>query len=552
MHSISSQLNNISGGLRRALAKKDVDLLKLKLDELDQLRDDLKYVFSVEWLVQYLERAVSSGFLQAVTLFLPYIQNPDNPQIRNALQVQANIAAQQGLYEIALVLCKYHPICLQQAPSGDSPIIPAAKNDRGFDLLTHLVENGICVNLQNSMGTTALHSAVQSQCLRSTEFLLENRACVSLPNISGLTPLDIAKGTVLEGVVSEAAQYDDHPSLEEASLYVATLKGDPVLVQNAIDSGLSVNTQWTGGKTALHGAIESSCCDNMELVECLVENGAKVLLTASDPLLFVVNFALYRCKYDIARFLMDCTVAEIEAHDEKEDLSLDTLHKVFAHTIFLVTKVGCLDLLKPLVHLVTPIPDLSFTSYVFKDQLKPIHVAARYGRTAFLTAIIKQGESPTSHDYHGNTPLHYCTYYGHITTAKYLLGLENVDINCTNNYGCTPLYTVLHKKIYSENIEQCLEKSVIFLLVRGAKLVAPGNSVCELREQRIDHEFNARWSFVSPHTRKLMLTLREYNPPLKLAEICRLTVRSLMTNPSDADFKSLHLPPVIMSYLRCD
>ena len=548
----SSQLNDISGGLRRALAKRDVELLKVKLGELDQLRDDLRYVFSVEWLVQYLERAVSSGFPQAVTLFLPYIRNPDNPQIRHALQIQANIASQQGHYDIALALCRYHPVCLQQAPSGDSPIIPAAKNERGYDLLTYLVENGICVNLQNSTGTTALHNAVRSQCVKNIEFLLENRACVNLPDSSGTTPKDIVSCTSLDDTLSEAAEYDDHPSLEEASLYLAARTGDPVLVQNAIDTGLSVNTQWVGGKTALHGAIESTSGKSVVLVKCLLENGAKILPTASDPLLFVVNFALHRSHYRSAHLLLECTIAELQEQSEKESLPWDTLCKSFSHTLFLTARFGFLELADHLIQLCDIVPGLSFSCYVYKDQLKPIHVAAKHGKTSFLTAIINQGESPTSKDHHGNTPLHYCAYYGYIDTAKYLLGFETVDINSTNNFGCTPLYTVLHKKIYSDEVEQCLEKSVIFLVLKGAKLVAPGGQVCELREQKIDAEFNERWSFVSPHTRKLILSLREYDPPLKLAEICRLRVRSLITNPSDGAFLSLPLPPVIMSFLRCD
>ena len=551
----SPQLAAISGGMRRALAKKDEKLLREKLSELDSLHAHLKCSFNEEYLLKFIERAVSSGFLPGVKLFLPYIESPDSTQVRATLQIQTNIAAQQGYFEIALALCEYHPICLQQTSSGDVPTIHAARQNSpaALGLLQYLVENGVCVNLQNSSGMTALHSAVKFFNRQATELLLESRACVTLPDQKGVTPLMLSRGTPLEPLLVEAMQYDDHPAPEEASLYLAALKGDCTLVQELIDEGLGVNTQWVGSKTALHGAVESeesSGC--LQTIQCLLDNGAAIFPINSDPELFAINIALSKRKIEIASFLLARLEAELEKCLLEDSLSGVDIVAILKHTLVLCAQYCYLDILRCIISLCSHGKVFSISDFVHNGQLKLIHVGARYGQTAVVNAVIGLGEDPTSGDIHGSTPLHYACYYGNIETAKHLLQYEGVDVNGRNSHSYTPLYCVLQKKIFTDTCEQCLERSVVFLLTHGAKLTTPSSTVCQLREATIDDEFNERWAFVSPHTRKLILALREYNPPLKLAELCRLEIRSLITYPSDKTFQGLPLAPSIMAYLRCD
>lgn len=551
------QLADISGGMRRALAKKDKGLLCEKLSELNNLHAHLKCSFNEEYLLKFIERAVSIGFLPGVKLFLPYIVSPDSTQVRTTLQIQTNIAAQQGNFEIAQALCEYHPICLQQTSSGDVPTIHAARHDSpaALGLLQYLVENGVCVNLQNPAGTTALHSAVKFFNRPATELLLESRACVTMPDQKGVTPLMLSRGAPLEPLLVEAMQYDDHPAPEEASLYLAALKGDCSLVQELIDEGLGVNTQWVGGKTALHGAVESEKAHGcLQIVQCLLDNGAAILPIHNDPELFVINRALSKGKIEIASFLLARLEAQLQRclQEDSNTLSGVDIMAILKHTLFLCAQNSYLDILRSIISLCSQGKVFSVSDFVHNDQFKLIHVGARYGQTAVVDAVVSLGEDPTSGDVHGNTPLHYACYYGNIETARRLLQYEGVDVNGRNSHGFTALYCILQKKIFTDTCEQCLERSVIFLLTHGAKLVTPSSTVCQLREAKIDDEFNERWAFVSPHTRKLILALREYNPPLKLAELCRLQVRSLMTHPSDKTFQRLPLAPSIMAYLRCD
>lgn len=544
--------------MRRALAKKDEGLLHEKLSELDSLHAHLKCSFNEEYLLKFIERAVSSGFLPAVRLFLPYIDSPDSTQVRTTLQIQTNIAAQQGNFEIAQALCEYHPICLQQTSSGDVPTIHAARahdSPSALGLLQYLVENGVCVNLQNSAGTTALHSAVKAFNRQATELLLESRACVTLPDQKGVTPLMLSRGTPLEPLLVEAMQYDDHPAPEEASLYLAALKGDCTLVQELIDEGLGVNTQWVRGKTAMHGAVESEeSSDCLQIIQCLLDNGAAILPVTSDPELFAINIALAKQKTEIASFLLVRLEAELQRCmlEDSNTLSDIDIVAILKHTLFLCAQNGYLDILRSVISLCSQGKVFSVSDFVHMDQLKLIHVAARYGQTAVVDAVIGLGEDPTSRDLHGSSPLHYACYYGNIEAARRLLQYQGVDVNGRNSHGYTPLYCILQKKIFTDSSELCLERSVVFLLTHGAKLVTPSNTVCQLREAKIDDQFNERWSFVSPHTRKLILALREYNPPLKLVELCRLEIRSLIMHPSDQAFQSLPLAPSVMAYLRCD
>ena len=533
-------------------------MLREKLTELDSLQANLKCSFNEDYLLKFIERAVSSGFLPAVRLLLPYIESPDSVQVRTTLQIQTNIAAQKGNFEIAQTLCEYHPICLQQTSSGDVPTIHAAKSHdspSALQLLQYLIENGVCVNLQTSAGTTALHAAVKAFNRPATELLLENRACVTLPDQKGVTPLMLSRGTPLEPLLVEAMQYDDHPKPKEASLYLAALKGNCSLVQELIDEGLGVNTKWVGGKTAMHGAVESEASsDSLQLVQCLLDNGAAILPVTSDPELFVINIALAKRKIAIASFLMVKLEAELQKcmQEDSNTLSGIDIVPILKYTLYLCAQNGCLSILRSLNTLCSRGQVFSISDFVHNDQLKLVHVAARYGQTAIVDAVIGLGENPASGDSHGSTPLHYACYYGKIDTARHLLQYEGVDVNARNSHGYTPLYCILQKKIFTDSTELCLEMSVIFLLTHGAKLVTPSNTVCQLREAKIDEQFNERWSFVSPHTRKLILALREYEPPLKLAELCRLQIRSLIAHPSDQTFQGLPLAPSIMAYLRCD
>ena len=523
---------------------------------MNKLRDDLKVYISKELVLQLLSRAAGIGFNPAVERLVPHLTDPDDQQTRNTLQVHANIAAQQGSFDVALTLCKYHPVCLQQMTTGDSPIIYAAGSEDGAakELVTFMLENGVSANVQNLRGSTALHSAVQGFNKVATELLLENRACVLLPDEDGMTPLQLSRGKPLEVQLVEAMQYEDHPSPEMASLYLAALKGDRDCIQAQIDAGISINSVWIGGKTCLHGAVESASPDSLYLVEYLLENGASLTLR-SNASLFIVNFALTRNKMDLTAFLLEKLWIELQ-NWSKESISLhqDVLGKALRHTLYILIKGSHLELIEKVLIFSNVGIDISLDTYLYQDKLKAIHIAAKFGHKECMEYLINsKGLNPLSTDCHGNTCLHYACFYGHIEVAELLVKRFKVNVNQKNTFDATPLYCCLEGKISTDSLNKyCLECSVIFLIINGAKLMAPNSSICELRDQAIDSDFNSRWSFVPPHTRRLLLTFKDQSMPLKLSEICRLKILSEISDPSDKTFLSLHISQLDLSFLRCD
>ncbi|KAL3277216.1 hypothetical protein HHI36_012566 [Cryptolaemus montrouzieri] len=84
-----------------------------------------------------------------------------------------------------------------------------------------------------------------------------------------------------------------------------------------------------------------------------------------------------------------------------------------------------------------------------------------------LQELVSQGKSARIVDNHGNTPLHIAAYRAtNLELIKYLLSLEEVDINARNHYGHTPLLlSVLKSK----------ETSAYILIKTGADVNIASN-----------------------------------------------------------------------------
>ncbi len=74
-----------------------------------------------------------------------------------------------------------------------------------------------------------------------------------------------------------------------------------------------------------------------------------------------------------------------------------------------------------------------------KDELTPLHAAARQGKIKALSALLERGAEVNAKDVHGCTPLHSAAYGGHTRAAEYLLG-HGAEVDITRADGTTPLY----------------------------------------------------------------------------------------------------------------
>lgn len=79
-----------------------------------------------------------------------------------------------------------------------------------------------------------------------------------------------------------------------------------------------------------------------------------------------------------------------------------------------------------------------------RDGSMPVHLAARYGKTEALIALVDdpEGRKHVSAENHlGNTPLHECAYEGRTEAAEVLLsrGARLEAFNAADKGGLTPL-----------------------------------------------------------------------------------------------------------------
>ena len=78
-------------------------------------------------------------------------------------------------------------------------LVQAANSQEDFDILLELLKHGVDINVQDSLGQTALHKAVLSfseennvECVRIVARLLEEPIDLNLRDADGKTALEIA------------------------------------------------------------------------------------------------------------------------------------------------------------------------------------------------------------------------------------------------------------------------------------------------------------------------------------------------------------------------
>ncbi len=114
----------------------------------------------------------------------------------------------------------------------------------------------------------------------------------------------------------------------------------------------------------------------------------------------------------------------------------------------------------------------------------PIHKAMERGHSNIAEVLLQNGSSVNDVDDLGRTPLHICCQKGHLHCTQLLLRNSDVDINCPDAGGFTPLMSVLlRKRYYFSNIHMVNTYLEIIscLLISGANPnIMANNGVCAL------------------------------------------------------------------------
>lgn len=137
-------------------------------------------------------------------LLVPFLNTRTNYNMETALF----LAAQAGAYKIAYNLTNLGANPVMPNSFGASPLHAAAQ---GFQpghstivegLIRHV---GVWIDIQNSVGNTPLHVAIQQQNLNMVNKLISMGASVHAANNNGLTPLGMAMGPYCNNAQIRAA-----------------------------------------------------------------------------------------------------------------------------------------------------------------------------------------------------------------------------------------------------------------------------------------------------------------------------------------------------------
>lgn len=281
-------------------------------------------------------------------------------------------------------------------------------DDRSVENVGYLADLISNINHKNNKGETPLHLTLQNRkpsAEKIAEILIAKNASIHLADSEGNTPLHLA---IL------------HRKKENALLLIKLL--DPP----------ELNRPNNKGETALQIAAEK---EQESIVKLLLDSGAnanivfKKLLKRAEEKINEPYFD-YDEILGTVRYLI-----KIIDHNKFANLNPSDLNGQTA--LHLAAKYGFKAVLKRLI-----------------DAGEKVDIENSDGQTPLLLArnkdifeaLIDFGASRNKKDVHGNTGLHIAVNYGNIKMVRYLIKINNCDIDCQNIMGKTALHLALSRQ----------------------------------------------------------------------------------------------------------
>lgn len=148
------------------------------------------------------------------------------------------------------------------------------KNNFFILQMTILLDHGANVNALNYRDQSALTLGTINNKYEVVRLLIQKKAKLNEMDVQGLTPLCYALNyqnkTILQLLLENGAKIHQINSLLQECLK----RSQTDIAKILIDAGINVNFRINGKETPLHSAINN--CDDYEIVEYLIKNGAKI------------------------------------------------------------------------------------------------------------------------------------------------------------------------------------------------------------------------------------------------------------------------------------
>lgn len=303
-----------------------------------------------------------------------------------------------------------------------TPLFLAAEED-AFQVLQHLIDEGVDVDTIGPDGFTALHVSSDRGYLKCLDALLKAGAAVDLKTEDGQNAIHLAAWNghldVLKLLFDRRAEQcaniiDDPKNDNHVALHDAAYNGHLKTVQFLIEKGALCNTSSTSKTSPIHEAIVRG---NTDIARWFLENDPTSVTwkgaLGSSTLHYV---ATYGADYPS---LNDLIIPLLEAKAEPE-----AANDVGRRAIHFAIKAGNLQFADILLE---QVPNLELNA-LSKRLKTPLYSAAAVGISESVEWLLDKKvplEQPKTDD--DNSPMQISAWNGHFNVLKMLLTPENVN-----------------------------------------------------------------------------------------------------------------------------
>ena len=375
-----------------------------------------------------------------------------SPLNSGTFRALSDLAAKYGLFDVLQILDKLDVFEDFRLINGDT-ILTSAVRRMDFELVSHLLRNGVNVNTKNEDGNSALHLLFRKQTsMEMFKLLLSFGADINALNNRFESPLLCAIDCEEEKIISLLLELDcavnTEAPLGESPLSLAVIKGQHKLTEALLQCDADVNQKCGRDEhTALHAAVHGHFLNG--IAQLLVQHGAD--LEAKDRLGETPLFKA-ATKNKLAEFFLKCGSTANTKNKFGETPLMKALEQSAASIVRTLLEHGASinatdqHRVYPLLHCVRFI-DVEICELLLEYGCD-VNITDDNGETALhqlawgpdvVKMLLDQGACVGALDRENRTPLHAACYQGHPTSIELLIH-HGADINSTDNHGWTPLH----------------------------------------------------------------------------------------------------------------
>ena len=392
-----------------------------------------------------------------------------------------HFASRNSNQEVVEFLLKLNEIFVNTTDNfKQTPFMDACYDGGRFDNIKMLIQNGADIQASSSDGLTVLHFASRYSNHEVLEFLLKlNEISVNATDNLNRTPLmnacfdggrlDNIKMLLQSGADIQARDCDGSTVLHFASRNSNQEVVEFLLKLNEIFVNTTDNFKQTPFMDACY---DGGRFDNIKM---LIQNGADIQASSSDGLT-VLHFASQFSNQEIVEFLLKLNEIFVNATDNlnRTPLMYACLYSGRLDNVKMLMQNGA-DIQardcdgSTVLHYASRNSNQEVVEFLLKLNEISVNATDNYNQTPVMCAcfdggsldnikmLIQNGADIQASSSNGSTVLHFATCYSNHEVVEFLLKLNEISVNATDNLNRTPLLHACCDSVRLDNIKMLIQ-----------------------------------------------------------------------------------------------